>query len=1628
MFYIIIKGVKPSGMASLFDLSDLPPVAPKARTSHMPRAPHAQESTARTLPLDFDTAHPRADAGHDVFNPETGKHIHGGQFAPKPAAQVEREPAEPRFKDVGERIGGSRKEIAAAKLRWAELPTVAGLLQLEQLDRAAAIRACHKSAFWPMPKLDAMVDDGWDPFCAVMAKQIYNALPAGPPDTDAESMRRYAEGVTWIAGIVNANHTDRHALTAALKDNLTQVYGSQSDAPDGAVGRFNSVSYPARLVSHVWADHIHGMTQAPSGKGDRQTQHELLNGVLGSYKSKTTYLSLRPGSLAWNLDRFADGEDQAVRKAAAWNTEFPTDPMSSLQLLALWHGLSREVGKPDGLTHAKKAKPADEQSAEARKQAKLWERKTSGKYDREGGSTATVNTVESYLSMFGIRGVEFGNWMQDDSTKHHVQYCAEAFMDLADAMGVPSTDIGWQNRLALAFGARGSGSFLAHYEPHSTAINLTKHGGAGSLAHEYGHFLDDVIGRIARGRTTADNHHASDVTVKGDPIAGQVQEIIRLLTKTGDAHTITHTTAAPVTRTISGVGPDGSPGVKTVPSGPSVREWVLKEAGATPDVLAGKVPAPPDFLDRCRTILTRSNASKPDVLLHLLNDCAAKAHVTGRTVDVDMPGGEYYAGMQELGPYWARPTELFARAFETYVHDKLESMGGRRNSYLVYGAKMDGHWASEGLDPYIQGAMRQKVGAAFDDLFAIMRDEDWFGKAVRGLFTSEAMTARAKAEADALARIVADRKRLRDANPPGKHLGGIEIDHGNYHQHTEATWNPAVAPSREPDHVSKSGSRYWHTPRGIYRQSDHWSGDSGIGPIGSSECTWTHGAGPGTGTRTGYTRLKAMRVTTKAAGQHELTERYQPEVASGNVRWLASGCRRIGKALGMAAGSDGPEVLLMFKANPAVAAVLKRSDGTRYGIRREHDRHDLPVNTATRARLLASAKALHGHGNGPEVFDPEGETVGGHWLYPDGTLSDHTMKSDRWKGRNLFSGHRDSAKNIYAHAGIARHWHSDYDPNGKHKLKSDPLKSFMGESGAQRVSADGGGVAVHAQGHITPQQMATIGQLYKMHRGKPFDWEYDHRHRGGLHFDKDGPENVAHAYYENTHGDGFRSMLESEHVQHGLQHKPMTKGVTRESAEVVWEWVCKAARYRPDQSQMSFDFAPADPEFEHKHPRADDGKFAEKSGAAAPEAPANIGARLVPVEPGTRPTDAKFIGELAVNGMRNTFLYKTGEGQWQAFDGQPKTAQHRLNGILGRADLHSIGTLNLSATRSVSRFTLSRDALVARGMLPNTEMPVGPARIGDIVHADGQLYTVGSIRSGIAKLEPTSEYGRPHTQYVKNLDVVGRPEPATIKPRARRSDARSDAMEDVEKGVQHMAAGQSVVNPGTGKTVSGGQFAPSASGLIRQYNRHMQEHPGQPRRAVSLPHHIENVGNLQAQASSQGIGFQRETAPRAWQVYSYPTTATLTNLREEIGADAMGRLEAHVATARAHDVSERDAVAKERARLDEWVQRRLALKDKIDEAFDAVGAPTEYVRQGFVSPGHRSHNYRENTTEEGTSVFPARRFGGKLYITRFMASSAFFVPNHVCTGDVLNETGSDDEPLLDVKTCRKARKGEIVML
>uniref|UniRef100_UPI003D0C51C7 LPD23 domain-containing protein n=1 Tax=Ramlibacter sp. TaxID=1917967 RepID=UPI003D0C51C7 len=117
---------------------------------------------------------------------------------------------------------------------------------------------------------------------------------------------------------------------------------------------------------------------------------------------------------------------------------------------------------------------------------------------REGPQRRTGNVVgQDFIDTFGFRGVEFGNWNNQDERQNLMNDAYDGLMDLADVMGIPPKAIGLNGDLALAFGARGHGlhSARAHYELERAVINLTKEHGTGSLAHEWFHALDYYFGR-----------------------------------------------------------------------------------------------------------------------------------------------------------------------------------------------------------------------------------------------------------------------------------------------------------------------------------------------------------------------------------------------------------------------------------------------------------------------------------------------------------------------------------------------------------------------------------------------------------------------------------------------------------------------------------------------------------------------------------------------------------------------------------------------------------------------------------------------------------------------------------------------------------------------------------------------------------------------------------------------------------------------------------------------------------------------------------------------------------------------------------------------------------------------------
>lgn len=94
-------------------------------------------------------------------------------------------------------------------------------------------------------------------------------------------------------------------------------------------------------------------------------------------------------------------------------------------------------------------------------------------------------TAEQFREQFGFRGVQFGNWTNQRDRQEAVNQAFDAFMDLSRILGVSPKALSLNGELGIAFGARGSGKALAHYEPSQVVINLTKTNGAGSLAHEW---------------------------------------------------------------------------------------------------------------------------------------------------------------------------------------------------------------------------------------------------------------------------------------------------------------------------------------------------------------------------------------------------------------------------------------------------------------------------------------------------------------------------------------------------------------------------------------------------------------------------------------------------------------------------------------------------------------------------------------------------------------------------------------------------------------------------------------------------------------------------------------------------------------------------------------------------------------------------------------------------------------------------------------------------------------------------------------------------------------------------------------------------------------------------------------
>jgi hypothetical protein len=142
-------------------------------------------------------------------------------------------------------------------------------------------------------------------------------------------------------------------------------------------------------------------------------------------------------------------------------------------------------------------------------------------------------TPAAFAETFGFRGVQFGNSVDGSRRQRDLNNAFDAFLDLAEALGIPPKAVSLDGSLALSFGARGSGgrnAAAAHYETDQVIINLTRKNGPGSLAHEWFHALDNYFARLERtGSTTPQpiEDYTADLAAPPENIRPEMMEAFR---------------------------------------------------------------------------------------------------------------------------------------------------------------------------------------------------------------------------------------------------------------------------------------------------------------------------------------------------------------------------------------------------------------------------------------------------------------------------------------------------------------------------------------------------------------------------------------------------------------------------------------------------------------------------------------------------------------------------------------------------------------------------------------------------------------------------------------------------------------------------------------------------------------------------------------------------------------------------------------------------------------------------------------------------------------------------------------------------------------------------------------------
>lgn len=662
------------------------------------------------------------------------------------------------IQDFGKKIGGARKDVWKSRgIMYSDIS------EMNEMERQTHVK---KDNVWLRPNWEEVIAAGVPQSVAYWQNFMRQSIPPKPIRNDEETLKNYIETVCKIRDLVMAVK-EPYQIDSFYKDAFAPAFTERTD-----MRYYVSVLPQAQNVVN---NKVLKAAQASRDKMKREAEKKLF----GIPKDKQVYVSTKNSMTVFKYDdetvqfdkdsRHPDDTILLIRQG--WGRSYyylrGDNPFKDI---AVWEKgtyfiVNSESRKPLKININSREEAIELIEEYANKAQEIANEKGTTKetgQKRKGAfippQLQHVNRVgpdyrgrhhaesDMFLNDLKFRGGEFGNWLNSSDRQVNLDMAYDALRDLARILKIRPEDIALNGSLAIAFGARGrggSGAGAAHYEPDRQVINLTKMSGAGCLAHEWGHALDHAIG-INAGMTGL----ASESRVRGTGAPQAFVDIIYALKYKKVERTPEEMKAElqpqieraerALKSWVNSVKPKELPPEKEKLWNEAVAEIISTATrfnGMEYQSSYNPRPVPEvevlsmirkDAVNRVIPKDTKIQitlwAAKIGGYLEQLN----KDGAVQRTVDTDFYKGskEFDKAFSKAGHgYWQSDCEMFARAFDCYIADKLKEAGcqsdylsGHADSFVMPGE--DGKI----IAAIPQGEERKLINEKFDILFNQLKE------------------------------------------------------------------------------------------------------------------------------------------------------------------------------------------------------------------------------------------------------------------------------------------------------------------------------------------------------------------------------------------------------------------------------------------------------------------------------------------------------------------------------------------------------------------------------------------------------------------------------------------------------------------------------------------------------------------------------------------------------------------------------------------------------------------------------------------------------------------------------------------------------------------------------------------